>query len=83
MITPRTTPNLIEEATYLTDADYSYGALILARALGHAVKADGITTEHNCHCHPWASAQRLYQGLRQSKTLQLGGDSSSCCRWHR
>jgi hypothetical protein len=31
-------PNLIEEISYLTDEDHAYGALILARAIGHAVK---------------------------------------------
>lgn len=40
MNTPRVIPNLIDEAAYLTDDSYAYGALILARAIGHAIKDD-------------------------------------------
>ena len=43
MNTPRTMPNLIEEAAYLTDDSTAYGALILARAIGHAIRDDNPT----------------------------------------
>ena len=44
MNTPRTMPNLLDEAKYLTDEDHSYGAAILARAIGRALQADGTIT---------------------------------------
>lgn len=44
MNTPRTMPNLIDEAKYLTDEAYAYGASILGRAVGHALADDGTVT---------------------------------------
>jgi hypothetical protein len=44
MNTPRIMSNLLDEAKYLTDNDYAYGAAILARAIGHALQADGTIT---------------------------------------
>ena len=44
MNTPRTMPNLLDEAAYLTDDDHSYGAAILARAIGRELAATGTIT---------------------------------------
>lgn len=43
MNTPRVLPNLLDEARHLTDTDYGYGALILARVIGQAMRLDNIT----------------------------------------
>ena len=54
---PRTMPNLITEAGYLTDNDYSYGAAILARAIGHALQADGTITPNHTGARGFVAAR--------------------------
>jgi hypothetical protein len=42
MTASRTRPNILAEADHLTDDSVGYGALILARAIGHAMQQDGL-----------------------------------------